>query len=139
MSILARVNSEVWNEIAQTQTLRSDWARRVFPMRSDAMLEEMNREGAALTATGLPNPVVLAYQTVAPLLLETEAISRYIAATGRWDLRNALTEVNTIGEALMVAGADIQPDSLTPPEEEQLRQLLRTALHALPTEQFLTT
>ncbi|MCB2022339.1 MAG: hypothetical protein KDG44_16205, partial [Burkholderiaceae bacterium] len=79
----------------------------------------------ALEAAGYDPVVVVAYQTVAPLLAENEAISAFVTSQGSLMLRSLLPEVTTVQEALRIAQAD------RPMSKKQTLQLSKM-LHKLP-------
>ena len=94
-----QVATPIWNEIARTR-LKTAWARALFAMSQDEMTLELEALGDYLEQAGAPNKVILAYQQMAPLLVENEAISRYIIETANLNLRLGLPEVLTVDEAL---------------------------------------
>jgi hypothetical protein len=94
-----QVATPIWNEIAKTQVLRTPWAKTVFSMTEEEMAEHLEQWAAALE-TEHSNKVALAYQLTAPLLMENEAISRFISRTGRSSLRAGLPEILTPAEGV---------------------------------------
>lgn len=117
---LTSVASEIWNQIAETQELQTKWAQKAFRLDSDQMIELEDKEYGELKAKH-GQEVAAALLDVKPLLLENVAISRFIRSRGHPGLRNALPELVTISEALMVAAMD-RP--LTEAQQEQLAVLL---------------
>lgn len=116
---LSSVATPIWNEIARTQTLRTAWARKAFALDDAAMTALENKEFARLKqAEG--QAVASAYLDMKPLLLENLAISRYCES--RPDLRNALPEVPTVTEAVLLASAD---HPLSPQQQKRLQVLLQ--------------
>jgi len=101
-----QVATRFWNEIAATQVLKTEWAKVLFAMNSEEMLEALDAQANALETRGIPNAVILAYQQMAPLLVENDAISRYIVATENLSLRAAMPEVATVDEAVYLAAAE---------------------------------
>jgi hypothetical protein len=61
------------------------------------------------------------YQLTAPLLMENEAISRYIYRTGNLNLRRTMPELTTVGEAVYLATQEYMLDS---DQQEALTKLL---------------
>ena len=116
-----QVAAPIWNQIAQTQTLATDWARTLFSMNPERMDQELEAQAEALTEAGHPDKVVLAYQVAAPLLAENEAISRHIQQTGNLDLRKALPELTTPKEAVKLM---IQEYGLNQAQAKTLLMLL---------------
>lgn len=115
------VPSEYLQEIAQTQRLKTNWARQVFPMPEEGKAAFLSKEAKELRAKGYDLECVLAYQTFAPLLAENEAISRYLVASGSPHLRGCLPEVTSVNEALTMASQDYL---LTRPQISQLRKMM---------------
>lgn len=116
------VATPIWNEIAATQQLRTQWAKKMFPLDHDQLNEEWDKEADDLLARKVPEPVILGYLTVKPLFLENVAISQFIVDGNRDDLRMALPEVCSVNEAVMLASAD-RP--LTPLQQKLLTRLLQ--------------
>jgi hypothetical protein len=100
------VPAPVLNEIARTRTLRTESARQMFVLDGPGLLDALSDQAKSLGAQGVPNKVVLAYQTVGPLLSENLAISEFIMTTERLDLRACLPEIVSIEEAILVADAE---------------------------------
>ena len=121
---LNSVGTEIWNEIAETQQLKTVWAKKAFRMTSDQMCQQVSEEYEKLKAAGVPHAVASAFLDVKPLLLENEAISRHIVKTNSDFLRSALPEVVSVDEAVMLASMD---SPLTISQQKQLAQLLRAA------------
>jgi hypothetical protein len=118
---LSSVATPIWNEIARTQKLRTEWAKRAFAMDSSAQDELENQEYKELKAK-VGHSVAAAFSDLMPLLLENVAISRYIRAQGDLTLRQALPEVTTIAEAVTLASMD-RP--LSRMEQTSLANLLK--------------
>lgn len=118
---LTSVAAPIWNEIAKTQTLRTEWARKAFALDDQAMSELENREYQELKPK-VGQAVATAFSDLKPLLLENQAISRYIQAQGDQSLRQALPEVVSIAEAIALASMD-RP--LSPLQQTSLQNLLK--------------
>lgn len=119
---LTSVATMVWNQIAETQELKTAWAKKVFAMGPEQMLQAEDEEYRALKAT-VGHDVAASYQDVKPLLLENEAISRFTQAQPMY--REALPEVTSISEALILASME-RP--LSPMQQNRLRRLLEADL-----------
>lgn len=119
---MLQVAASIWNEIAETQTLATEWARRAFAMEPEEMAELFDRECATLKAQGVQRPVALALSTVKPLMLEAQAISGYLTEMNRPDLIGALPSVPTPEDAMELAVMEYR---LTPQQARQLLGLLR--------------
>ncbi len=122
---LTSVAAPIWNEIAKTEELKTEWAKKAFAMTGEEMANLVSREYQELKTKGLSFPVIYGFLTVKPLLLENVAISRHIQRTGYQGLRSALPEITSIDEAAMIASEDTP---MTLEEQEQLAELLRAEL-----------
>ena len=120
-----QVPMKVWNEIARSQPLSQPWATlfRLTPEELPAKLEELVDK--PLEAAGADNRVVMAYRLVAPLLMETEAISSYLEETQQSMLRASLPELTSVNEAVILASTEYR---LTPSQQSKLKQLLKQAM-----------
>ncbi len=122
---LASVATPIWNEIARTQKLRTEWAKKAFALDQAGMDKLEDEEYEALKAK-VGHSVAAAFSDVMPLLMENVAISRYIRAQGDLTLRQALPEVTTIAEAVTLASMD-RP--LSRMEQTSLANLLKAEYH----------
>lgn len=116
-----QIAAPVWNRIASTVRLRHTWARTMFAMPQEELARALDEQAQRMTFSGTPARVIRAYQTVAPLLAENEALSRYFQKTADLQLRQALPEVTTPQEAVALAVAEFR---LEPPEQTTLLFLL---------------
>ena len=115
------VPTEYWNEILRTQRVRNPLMRRLRALQGLALPEALDRLARDQESAGASPRATLAFATVAPLLLENVAISRWIQMRDDDSLRAALPEVVTIKEAVALATAEY---SLTSSEQRDLRTLL---------------
>jgi hypothetical protein len=111
----------VWNQIAANTKLKSHWAKKVFPLNVEEQATYLDKQREALTAA-YGGTIAIAYLTMAPLLMEREAITDFITQTGQLELRGALPEVSTAEEAALLAVLD-RPFSEQ--EAEKLIELLK--------------
>ena len=118
---LSSVAAPIWNEIAKTQTLKTEWARKAFALDDQAMSELEDQEYQELKPK-VGQAVAAAFSDLKPLLLENQAISRYIQAQDDPTLRQALPEVVSIAEAIALASMD-RP--LSPSQQTSLQNLLK--------------
>jgi hypothetical protein len=116
-----QVPMNVWNEIAESQPLGQPWADlfRLTPEALPAALEKAVDVPAA--QAGLDNRTILALRLVAPLLMETEAISAYLTETGQPTLRASMPEINSVNEALILASTEYR---LSPSQQAKLKAQL---------------
>jgi hypothetical protein len=119
-----QVATEIWNEILQTQQVRNPLMRRLMRLQGLALPDALDRLARDQESAGASRRATLAFPTVAPLLLENVAISRYVQMKDSSSLREALPEVTTIREAVDLAVAEY---SLTATEQRDLRTLLTAA------------
>lgn len=96
-----QVPTAVWNRIAQTQTLATAWAKMLFSMTPSEMDQALEIQREKMTKAGYSSTVIVAYQTLAPLLAESQAIQAFVASNP--ELATALPDVLTAGEALHYA------------------------------------
>ena len=92
------VAAAIWNQIAESQPMATEKWSRLMKMDPDAMNSALDE---VMNETKAPSRVALAFVTVAPLLLENEAISLWILANEAHYLRSALPEVLSISEAVL--------------------------------------
>lgn len=116
-----QVPAAVWNQIAETQEIQSPAMKTLFLMDQDEMTAALSQQADALSQSGVPDSVINAYQTMAPLLMEHEAISEFINQTDNSTLRAGLPEVLNAPEAVGIANQD---RTLTQSEQQQLLEML---------------
>lgn len=75
---MLQIPTHIWNQIAQEKSLKSDWAKKVFPLDQDKMLQDQEEEGDKLEEKGHSNKVILSFQHSRPLLLERQAIEDFM-------------------------------------------------------------
>lgn len=119
---MRQVPASVWNEIAKTQELSNPSMKVLFAMKQNEMDAALEAQSRALEKSGTPDSVINAYQVMAPLLAENQAISQYINQTGNSDLRSALPEILNAQEAVSIAALD-RP--LSNSEQSALLELLQ--------------
>lgn len=120
-----QVPTPIWNEIAASQQLRHREMQRLFLMDPEELMTALAAEEKALEAQGADSRTIRAFGLTAPLLLENEAISRYIQQSNQHFLRSSLPELTTVNEAISLAVAEY---SLKPSQTQMLRTLLEKAL-----------
>lgn len=122
MSLIS-VAMPIWNEIAETQELATEWARKAFRLNQEQAAEAYDREHQTLVDEGADPEVATAFLEVFPLLAERKAIARFLRT--RPDLKGVLPEVTTANEAVMLASMD-RPLNLS--QQKQLQRLLQSRL-----------
>lgn len=116
------LEARILNPIAKTQKMATDWGKTLFSMNQADLDAADLAQYKALLASGVDQPVAMAYQMTAPLLTENEAISNYITRTGNSRLRAVLPELTTIEEAIELAIAEYR---LTRPQTVTLKKMLQ--------------
>lgn len=116
-----QVDHSLWNQIAATQTLATDWAQTVFPMDAEQIDQLMIQTRKNLLEHGHDRRVVAAYLEVMPLLAEHKAIQTFARQNQRMDLMRALPEVTTPSEGARLMAQD---KMLLEAQESALRELL---------------
>lgn len=113
-----QIAPEVWNRIADSQPLRTEWAQRMFPLPAEQMYAAL-----AEAEVGARDKVLeAAYLAVMPLLWEAGAISRFLIQNP--NLTYSIQPIETANEAVMLASKDFP---LSKSQQKQLRQKLETA------------
>ena len=125
--MLTTIPVNFWNEIAKDGPLKSAWAKKAFPLTEEEMeiLEAKEREELEKTYPGL---VVRAFLDLRPLLLENEAIQKWVNKSD-WNRMNAgaFPEVLDVDEAVAMGTRDWMLDEA---KQKQLRDLLTNSLSA---------
>ena len=118
------VAAEIWNQIAETQPMATQRWSRLAKLDQQQLNDQLE---TVMNQIKAPNKVVLAFVTVAPLLLENEAISLWILANESHQMRSALPEVTTVSEAVNLGSMEY---SLTETERARLADLLRSEVQS---------
>lgn len=111
-------------------TFRNKELQNLFSLPPSKAMEKHGQLVRNLINRGVRRGTALAYLTVLPLLVENEAISRYVEAQEDPELRSCLPEVTTPEEA---AKLGMQEMTLPEDQEDVLRRMLARA-EALPNE-----
>jgi hypothetical protein len=128
------VPAKILNEIASSQELKTDWARRLFQMNDQDKMIDQAQQYLALTRRGISHRVVANYQDLAPLMAENEAISRYVLEKNDPELRMLLPEICSPTEAMRIAD-NLRP--MSEPERLQLATMLHDRKHLDAAKQVL--
>lgn len=116
-----QVASSIWNQIAEQESLSTEWAQQIFGLPPEEMDQAINAELERLTPElGGDKALASTYLEVMPLLWENAAIRRYLSRHP--DLLGALPEVLTADEAVMLASQDHR---LTKSDQKLLKSLLQ--------------
>lgn len=112
--------AKYWNEIAKSQSLKTEWARQMFPLPQEDMNLALENEEKRLTQETSSPVLASAYLKIMPLLWENEAISSYLENVP--NLRAAILPIKSDAEAITVASVDFQ---LTKAELGKLAEMLK--------------
>jgi len=127
------VPATVWQQIARANLgMTSRWGRAMAGGQEgiDRLINEVDAEHEA---AGVPNRVSLAFEITAPLVVENDAIQRWLRETERFDLAGVLLDLPTPREAGEVGTLEyrLEPDERTLLESLVARELERTDHEAL--------
>ena len=113
----------IWMQVAQGQALGPPWLTlfKLPDTELAAALELLVIQPAR--ASGADAATVQAYTTVAPLLLEHQAIRAFVARQPQY--QRQLPIIPSLGDALMYASLEYQ---LSPAQQAKLKKLLHQAL-----------
>ena len=114
--------TEVWNQIAATQKLSTEWGQTMFPLPQNRMDEELEVQQDALMKQGLSGTAIVAAISLAPLLWEHRAITAFVR-DHRPDLLGMIPEVLDVDEAINLARMD---HHLSQRDESDLYRVLST-------------
>ena len=114
---MLQIASPIWNKIAPTAK-HPVW-QRLMAMDAEAMGNEMERQFLQMQAQGVDDLVALAYQELAPLLQERQAVQAFSAMNPQY--REALPEVLSVNEAILLA---VRDHHLKVSQTRELRKLL---------------
>lgn len=110
----------IWNAIAETQDLKTAWAKQMFPLPAEEMELALEREEQRLMDEGNSGQVASAWLLTMPLLWEQDAIRAFKAMGGPG---NSLPMVETVQEAVMLASREYP---MTTAQQASLAKLLET-------------
>lgn len=125
--LMVSLPAKVWNEIAELGPIRTEWAKERFPLNDEGIQQAEEQDADQLDSDGVDPMIVQAFLDARPLLLEREAIARYVLRHP--ELRGTLPEVNSINEAILLVTGDWP---LSQSETERLRTLLDAAKNGRP-------
>lgn len=111
-----------WNKIAKSPKIQTATYKHLFSLSEDEIDLKLDKQGDELINQSIENKTVLAYQLVAPLLIEREAIQQWAAENDKLEL---FPELLNIKEALELADNEYQ---LTSSQTEALKKLLNNLI-----------
>lgn len=98
-----QVPTAVWNQIAETQDLETEWAKLMFSLPEDDQEAAVAEEELRLATETGSAILGLAYLTVMPLLWERKAIRLWKEEYGE---NPGLPSIETVQEAVILASKD---------------------------------
>lgn len=113
--------ASLWNRVAKTVPLATEWGKVMFNLTEQELDEALTMVERRMLDAGVPNKVMLAYQTMVPLCLERQALAAYISQTGNLDLQGVFPNVETAAQA---ASLGAQEYDLKPAEARRLLTML---------------
>ncbi len=108
-----------WNRIAREQNLESKWAKEVFALDDQELLDRVDQEWRELQEQGVDERVASAFVDFKPHLLERKALLKFRRDNPDLMLDQALPEINEPEEALYLAQVEFMLDN------NQLESLLQ--------------
>ncbi len=110
------------NKVAKTVKLKHPSMDLLFRMKQAELDRFLSGQYKALVEAGNDPVVAQAYQMLAPMLAENEAISEFVETTGDISLRAAFPEILSKAELIMIADQELM---LTEEQKRGLARLLR--------------
>jgi len=95
--------------------------KRLFKMDDNTLTETLDQQALELKAQGMEPEIIASIQLTLPLLIENQAISRYIQQSNQPYLRNSLPELLTVSEAVILATEEYR---LSLSQSQQLKNWL---------------
>jgi len=118
---MRQVAQSIWNEIAKRPEMQYSEMKALFSLSPEEIDAALDAQADEMESAGEPDSVILAYQLVAPLLFEREAIQAFVLSTESFGLRAALPEILSVDEAVRIATMEYR---LTDHEMVRLQNLL---------------
>ena len=109
-----------WNQIAESQPLKTQWAKQMFPLPQDQLDLALANEEKRLKKETSDPVLASAYLKIMPLLWERTAISNFLLANPT--LRVAIPPQESLSEALITARKDFR---LNAPQMSRLSEMLK--------------
>ncbi len=126
---MMQVSQVIWNDLVATQEVLNPALRKLMEADPEEIDQLLEREADQLEQT-YPARAVLAFQVVAPLLIERKAITNWLVDRNRPDLRASIPEILTIPEAISLMTAEYR---INETERKALRKMLESAIKKTPT------
>lgn len=113
-----QVPTAIWNQVAETNALTTEWGRKVFPLPEEDQEAEVAAEEQRLAQETGSSKLAIAYLMVMPLLWERRAIRIFKDRNGE---NPGLPSIETVQEAVIVASKDL---GLTIDQQRTLSSML---------------
>jgi len=120
-----QVAAPVWNEIAESGMIKDPKIKTLMELGQQQLSEKLEKQADMLEKEGYTDSVIMAYQTVMPLLVEGPAIHAWVSEQNRPDLLAAFPKVNTVYEATHLV---VKEYTLGVEEIESLMELITRTL-----------
>lgn len=101
--------------------------KALLQMEPEALDKQLEIQGDRLEAQGHGPKVIRAYQEIGPLLLENRALMTFLGSPENSELRGALPDVASVGEALILAQREYR---MSETEVKELQPMLERMLNA---------
>jgi len=108
-----QVSQEIRQAIAKRPEIKNPDLKQLLAMDDETLEEELDQRGERLTASGYPNKAVQAYQDLAWLLAEREAVQAYVRTAGNTELIRILPDLATVEETLEAARMEYRLDGVS--------------------------
>ncbi len=116
---MLNLNLEVRRRLAKL--VESPTIKKLLEMESEELDQILEDQLDGLEKRGANPTVALAYQLVAPLYQENQAVMTFLAEPANFHLSGALPDLATVQEAVDVATAEYR---LTPEQQKELESML---------------
>lgn len=120
-----QIPTQIWNRIAIEAKVKSQKMENLMKMNQEDLTVALENQAKHLEKHGYSSMVITAYQVIAPLLIENEAIQNWIADKELLDLRQALPDVANVDEAVALMVKEYRLDR---GKAESLTELLNRTL-----------
>jgi len=110
----------MWNQLQKSQTLEPLWVNKLAQLNEEALDNAIITKQAQLNLS-VSRQASRAYLLTAPLLLNSQMISRFISKHSLTEWRSMLPEIISVAEAIHLANREMR---LRVSEMEELKQLL---------------
>jgi|ERR1017187_3122180 hypothetical protein len=121
-----QVLQEIWNQIAEEETLKTKWAQRMFNIPPNEIEDELDKEYNRIMTKVKNQITAFAFIEIFPLLAENEAIENFLSNHPRFLEQKILSPLWSIKEAIYIASKEFQ--MLKAADLEELTSLMNEYL-----------